>query len=112
MKVNRMIFDKIKVQWEILKIASAITKHDQDTFPTDYEDYEFDTIEETKPKMSYRPSYYGPPLSKEEKVKKDLISQMKLMEDLGNSFIEEENYREVAECKKVWLSLKNKLNKL
>ena len=44
MKVNRIIFDKIKVQWEILKIASAITKHDQDTFPTDYEDYEFDTI--------------------------------------------------------------------
>ena len=105
MKVNRIKFSQIKTQWEILKIASAIAKHDQDTYPVDYDNYEFD--------VEYTPEEFHKahqPLSSKSKYKKQLLIQLKVLEEIGQDIINEERYEEMREWQETYNNLKRKIN--
>ena len=108
MRANKIIFTKVKSQFEILKIRASVIlamedmefmSHDRvahdDMTPEEFHRFE---LESFNVKKTYTP---------EEKIR----AQMKELEDQGARLLEEENYESLELIKKTWELLNKRLNK-
>ena len=131
MKVNRILFGKLKVQHELLKMKSAYILAERaiigDPSMTGWQKNEGEEID-FGPGSWDRPDDDGDwaagkqwtPASQHEAMdhfknvneNNKLINKMKHLEEQGRLALEEENYEKLAVLKEVYDILKNKLNKL
>ena len=108
MRANKIIFTKVKSQFEILKIRASVIlamedmefmAHDNAPLdgmtPEEFNRFEVDAFG--------NPKTYTP----EEKIR----AQMKELEDQGARLLEEENYESLELIKKTWELLNKRLNK-
>ena len=119
MKVNRSTFDKIKLKWDMLRLTSSVTKYyadeddrrdEEDDFFIDEKGYFKDKPVPQNPEEFHK--RYKPVHSPLISTRRQIMRQMKVLEELSNTLLQEEKYLEMQECKELWEKLNNKLNNL
>ncbi len=113
MKVNRILFDKLKKQWEILQASAALSHADQ-KFIEQTEVYFSENGMDPKQFFEFETDGFGNVrnVSSNEKEIQRLEAQIKEIEDQSRKLLEEEKYLLLQEMKEIWTILKKKLKTL
>ena len=109
MKVNRIRFDKIRMQFDILATAAGIAKYYKDLPDIDYDNYEMDILNEEE-REEFKKVHN--PIPKISTPKSRLIDQIYGLEKLWQKLLAEEKYEELVECKEIWEALNKELKRL
>ena len=105
MKVNRMLFDKIKAQWDITKMTSAYINAERilihQANVSDNNDAE---------EIAFIMDSFG---NSRQLTQKELIKQkIEAIEEQGRQLLEEEKYELFAELKEIYEKYKQEYDKL
>ena len=120
MKVNRIIFSKIKQQHEILKMKSAYIAAEkaivQDPSLTQWQQEVAHETVKVDPEMfaAMEVDEFGgmKSLTIKDLQVRELESQIEVIEETGRKLLKEEKYELMQEAKEIWVKLKEQLNNL
>lgn len=109
MRVNKILFSKLRTQFELLKMKSAYILAERDIINDPATTgWEADTPE----RHHYSDLEAGLRDSLRDVEASKLLTKMKRLEEQGRAALEEEDYEKMRLLKEVYDILKNKLNKL
>ena len=110
MKVNRIIFDEIKSQWDIVKMTSAYINAEKILIHKASESVETFEPMDTEEFHSYQVDGFG---NIKNLTPKDLIKQkMNALEEQGIKLLEEEKYELFTELKEIYEKYKQEYDRL
>ncbi len=104
MRVNKIVWDRLNSQWEILKTSAAYIHAEQRIVNEAAKGNDITGADSMSAKQHFEFDAFGEPLKRKTEIEL-LDEQMTALEQYGAELLEREDYRKLAEVKKTYEKL-------